>query len=231
MRAAGIVFALAAEALLIMAVLSIGWIQEQKKRAEQRVTTVDVRPARQPPKPAAVPKPPRQALQQPQAQPQQRETPPLPVPPDAPRVQAIIPLSKSQMAVLDIANLPRQPAPAPKAAFGPRDTGVPGDSKRVGTAPDGQPMYAAAWYREPYDNELRGYLSTAQGPSWALITCRTAENWRVEDCVGLSEWPENSRMMRAVLAAAWQFQVRPPRVGGVSKVGEWVRIRIEYTSK
>jgi protein TonB len=53
-------------------------------------------------------------------------------------------------------------------------------------------------------------------------------DFRVDDCVGLDEYPENSNLLRAVLAAAWQFQVRPPRIGGVSKVGEWVRIRIEY---
>ena len=101
----------------------------------------------------------------------------------------------------------------------------------VGTAPGGQPMYAAAWYREPYDDELSGYLSTAQGPGWALIACRTASDFRVEDCVGLDEYPDGSRIQNAVLAAAWQFRVRPPRIGGISQVGAWVRIRIDYTER
>jgi protein TonB len=55
--------------------------------------------------------------------------------------------------------------------------------------------------------------------------------WRVEDCILLSENPAGSNIGRAVLAAAWQFKVRPPRLGGELKYGEWVRIRIDYTQR
>jgi protein TonB len=103
------------------------------------------------------------------------------------------------------------------------------DSERVGTAPNGEPMYAAAWYREPRPDQLRAYLSTASGPGWGLIACRTAPDYRVEDCVGIDEYPTGSQITRAVLAAAWEFRVRPPRVGGRSLVGSWVRIRIDYS--
>ena len=114
-------------------------------------------------------------------------------------------------------------------APGPPDTGTPGDSKRLaGTGPNGEPLYAAQWYREPYEDELRGYLSLADGPGWALINCQTEPEYRVDHCVLVDEWPDRSNMGRAVLAAAWQFRVRPPRVGGRSMVGEWVRIRIDY---
>ena len=83
-------------------------------------------------------------------------------------------------------------------------------------------MYAAAWYREPTHQQLRGYLSTAEGPGWALITCRTVSDYRVEDCQPIEEYPRGSHMLRAVLAAAWQFRVRPPWVDGQSQVGAWV---------
>ena len=101
----------------------------------------------------------------------------------------------------------------------------------MGTAPNGEPLYAARWYREPYPEELRGYLSTAGGPGWALINCRTVASFRVEDCELVDEYPSGSQMGRAVLAAAWQFRVRPPQVGGRVMVGSWVRIRITYDLK
>jgi protein TonB len=228
-RLTGVVLALLAEGVLVLAVLSLGLIEQQPKPPGTKLVSVDVRAA---PSDAPEPAEPDPAKSKPLQQPvpsvqplKPAERPPAPVPP------AIIPVAREQLAVLDISRLPRQsaaPSPPGKAMMGPPNLGVAGDSKRVGLAPNGEPLYAAAWYREPYDEELSGYLSTAQGPGWALIACRTVPDFRVEDCVGLDEYPSGSQIQRAVLAAAWQFRVRPPRLGGVSKVGEWVRIRIEY---
>ncbi len=133
-----------------------------------------------------------------------------------------------------------QPSAKPKIAakinpgrtFGPADTGNPrtaNDSAQVGTAPNGEPLFAARWYREPTDQELAGYLSTANNPGSALIACKTVPDYYVDDCVLLSESPPGSQIGRAVLAAAWQFRVRPARVGGREQVGSWVRIRIDYS--
>lgn len=128
-------------------------------------------------------------------------------------------------------------APAPPApdrpVYGPpdlrRNRAPPADSQRVdGQGPNGEPLYAASWYREPYDDELAGFLSTARGPGWGLIACRTVPSYRVEDCVIVDEYPNGSGIANSVLAASWQFKVRPPRVGGRERYGEWVRIRIDY---
>src|SRR3546814_13702041 len=55
--------------------------------------------------------------------------------------------------------------PSGGPAYGPPDSGGSSsrDSERVGTAPHGEPLSAAAWYREPRDDEMRGYLSHATG--------------------------------------------------------------------
>ncbi len=167
------------------------------------------------------------------------ETQPLPPPP--------VPEQEVAPEAAEPAPVPVPPPPIPQpqapvipkigarppggAVYGPPNSGgssSSSDTERVGTAPNGEPLYAAAWYREPSDGELRGYLSTASGPGWGLIACRTAPDYRVEDCVGLDEYPNGSQITRAVLAAAWQFRVRPPRRGGQLMVGAWVRIRIDY---
>jgi protein TonB len=123
-----------------------------------------------------------------------------------------------------------QPAAPARPLYGPADNRSTAfrDTERVGTAPNGEPLYAAEWYREPDRHMLGTYLSTANGPGWGLIACRTAPDYRVEDCVALGEYPEGSQIDRSVLAAAWEFRVRPPRRGGQPLVGSWVRIRIDY---
>ena len=234
-RALSISLAVLITAILLFLLLSFG-LGSRPKVKEERVTTVSLEASEVPEQASEASHQERERAEKPSVAPQppaeQPPTPPLqatPLPP--PPVASPLP-APAQPTPLPA---PKPPAAAVRppggAVYGPPDTGgspAYRDTPRVGTAPNGQPMYAAAWYREPSESELRGYLSTASGPGWGLIACRTAPDYRVEDCVGLDEYPGGSQIMRAVLAAAWQFKVRPPRVGGQSLVGSWVRIRIDY---
>jgi protein TonB len=228
--------ALVLEALLLALLWTLGQVAGP---AREKFTIVDFKSRDMsedtPEPPAPEPKPAHAPAPQ-QVQPQ-APVPPSPAavaqPSALPPPAAVIPVSPQQVVRAEAA--PAPPAPAKpgvrmrsEASGPPGSAGFADDTARVGTAPNGEPMYAAAWYREPYDDELRGYLSTASGPGWGLIACRTVPDFRVDDCVALDEYPENSNINRAVLAAAWQFRVRPPRRGGQSLVGAWVRIRIDY---
>lgn len=254
-RAFGVLAALAIEALLLLLLLSLGTTAFGPEGSSESLVSFDVYspPEQAPPEAEAEPErsaePPAPTPQPAPPQPAE-EVPPEPVEPTPPEPAArplpdftiprpdvaIIPLARDDMKTADLARsappAPPRPAPAPAPAYGPAapaaPAGGPGDSEVVGSAPNGEPLYAARWYREPGASELSGYLSTANSPGWALIACRTAPQWRVEDCVGLDEYPSGSNIQRAVLAAAWQFQVRPPVRGGESLVGSWVRIRIDY---
>ena len=156
---------------------------------------------------------------------------PVPVPPprkpspDVPLDLLIV--SKEVLAASDISKLGSN---APGSGQTPGRS--PGDSERVGTGPNGEALYAAEWVREPTSQELAYYLPKRmpEAGGSGLIACRTAPRSRVEDCVELGSSPPGSRLASAVRQAAWQFLVRPPRVGGRPQVGEWVRIRIDYSS-
>ena len=194
------------------------------------------------PEPESAPEPPSDArpadaVAQPtdRAQPREAETPPTPDPvvaDPAPEPPALLDIPLNRLP--DIATLPRRPAAGPAAparrVAGPPAPGPdPGDSRRVeGRGPNGEPLYAASWFRKPYDSETRGYLSTARAPGWATIACRTVADYRVDSCVLIDEYPDGAQIGRAWLAAAWQFRVRPPRLRGQYQVGEWVRIRVDY---
>jgi len=144
-----------------------------------------------------------------------------------PRPLDLIPMSKEDLEASDIAKLGSNAPGAGQLAQG----SAPGDSEQVGTGPNGEPLYAAEWYREPTNQELAAYLpkNMPEDGGWGMVACRTAPRFRVEDCVELGQGPAGSHLAGAVRQAAWQFLVRPPRVGGKSMVGEWVRIRIDYT--
>jgi protein TonB len=157
-------------------------------------------------------------------------TPPVPTPPQ-PKPPVEVPPPPDPVALTPPPAPPAALPARPRPTYGPPDLRpkAPPDSERVeGSGPNGEPLYAAAWYREPYDDELSGYLSTARGPGWGLIACKTVPSYRVEECVIVGEYPPGSGIANSVHAAAWQFRVRPPRIGGRDRYGEWVRIRIDY---
>ncbi|GAA4025094.1 hypothetical protein GCM10022280_27460 [Sphingomonas swuensis] len=238
-RVAGLVLALALEALLVLAMLTLGEGKSRLPEGDDRpLATFDLAA----PMPEKVtPREVRKEESRTEAAAAKPVTPttapPAPPIPSEVRVpepvvqlpSPVMSLPAEQMAQSDLRNLP-----SPPSARGPSGPPAPkgeSDTPLVeGRGPNGERLYAASWYREPYDSELKGYLSTAQ-PGWALIACRTVPDYKVDDCVAVDEHPSHSQLARAVLAAAWQFKVRPPRVGGQVKVGEWVRIRIDYGLK
>ncbi len=242
-RVAGVAATIAAELVIIALLLTLGWNLAEGDPDAPQVIAFEARDISDNP-PADTPEPeqttsanqPAPVVQPPE--PQVTPPPQLPTPVQTPTPALILPRPAASPAPQPAPAPPVRspPAKAPPAApaqvYGPPDTGAPGsanDSQRVGTAPNGEPLYAARWYREPTRGELSGYLSTASGPGSALIVCRTVPDFYVEDCQLLSESPSGSQIGRAVMAAAWQFRVRPAIVGGRSQVGSWVRIRIDYS--
>lgn len=232
----GLAFAI--EALLLILLLTLG-ADRRPATKEKGIVVVDLDAPDPPAAPEKAPEPAKAEDDSPPEPPDENTpTPPQPAPPQPSQPQAVprppprVPIPLARPAPPAPSPAPARPAPA--KTYGPPDKGgSPAfrDTERVGTAPNGEPLYAAAWYRKPEDEMLRGYLSGASGPGWGLIACRTAPDYRVEDCVGLGEYPQGSRMMRSVLAAAWEFRVRPPRRGGRVLVGAWVQIRIDYVRK
>jgi protein TonB len=243
-RFISLAIALAVEALLVLLLLTLGWGIAGDGGDGVDVVTIEARDFAGPEEAQSEPEAEQPAAETPQspAQPAAEPTPilpeplPLPLPPSPLELPA--PVARPTPAPPpaprpEPTRAPPQAPTAPARVYGPPDTGGPpqgfsGDSERVGTAPNGEPLYAARWYREPKPGELAGYLSTASGPGSALIACRTVPDFYVEDCVLLGETPQGSRIGSAVLGASWQFRVRPARIGGRSQVGSWVRIRIDY---
>ena len=228
-RAGSFLLAVAIEVLLLLAFFTLNFRERDKPEFEGgRLTTFDVSA---------------ESEQDRSATPQEQEeaaavpvTPPRPAPPiPTPRIELperplqMIEVTRETFIAGDIARLGTAGGQTgPQLAEGSARS--PGDSAQVGTAPNGQPLYAAEWYREPTQTELAAYLpkTRMQGTGWGLIACRTAPRYRVEDCVELGNSP-GARLAGAARQAAWQFLVRPPRKGGKPMIGEWVRIRIEIT--
>lgn len=163
---------------------------------------------------------------QPRRQEVQEDRPVTPVtkPVKTPEKPAFTLLSRSEMAAADIGGM--KSSGSGDAAPGGGNSGA---TYGPGEGPGGAVLYNAAWYKEPTDAQLGGYLPANAPPSgWGMIACQTQPHYRVENCQILGESPRGSGFGRAVLNAAWQFQVMPVRINGKQQIGEWVRIRISY---
>lgn len=149
--------------------------------------------------------------------------PEAPVDPPASPLKMMI-VSSDVFAASDIGRITAQSATA--APGGPNGD----DSEGAGEGPGGAPLYNAQWYREPTDAEMAYYLPKGMPRAgWGMIICKTIPDYRVEDCRELGEAPLGSGFARSIRQAAWQFRVRPPRMGGKPLIGAWVRIRYEMT--
>lgn len=228
-RAGVIALALAIELLIALVLMTLGAFDPKKPKVEPKLTVFDVRPQASATKSKARAERTKQSVTQTSA-----ATPTAPVPPvrptrptpAAPGPQLIL-LDHDQFAAADIGKMPSHPDEGDdgetgsgkgKAAYGP------------GQGPGGAAVYDVAWYRRPTDAELGGYLPHGAPPGgYALIQCRMIENYHVENCQAIGESPVGSGLGRAMREAAWQFLVRPPRIGNKVKLGTWVRIRIDFT--
>jgi hypothetical protein len=152
--------------------------------------------------------------------------------PHVPLPWNVTPLSQDEFASSDISNKPMRQPDAQSTGTGTNGNETGKDSVAAygpGEGPGGEQLFNAEWYTKPTHAELAFYLPK-DGPSegWAMIACRTIENYHVDNCRELGETP-GSGLARALRQAAWQFRVRPPRMGGKPLIGAWVRIRFDFT--
>ena len=217
-RASGLALAVAIQLLVVLALGGIGY-REIVPMKPSGTLVVDLIPdSPSSPAPAQRPEVKRQIEPQPV-----RKPPPIVIPRKAqitpePRLD-MIELTREEFAAADIGKIAKANAGASRS----------GDSRQAGVGPNGQPLYAAEWVREPTPAELNGYLPARMRDGSGVIACRTVAGHRVDDCIELESFPRGSRLASAVRQAAWQFRVRPPRKNGREMVGEWVQIHIEYT--
>ena len=242
-RGMAMVLALLVEALIALLLLfmapDLPGVEDGPRTTTFDVSTGDSEdaseqsPAKAAPERASRSQPQPHPVRPPEVQP---PTPPTPEPPIV-LPDGIIPMTRQEYRSADIAKVrsrPQAPGNAASAENGEAASSgggsMPGDSEVAGKAPNGEPLYAAEWYRRPTKAELSTYMSSrARSSGWGLIACRTVARYHVEDCQELGESPRGSGLAGSVRQAAFQFLVRPPRVGGKEMVGAWVSIRIDYT--
>jgi protein TonB len=227
-RTIALIVTLIIHALLMLMLLNLATVRNYVPMGRSRLISIAVAPDQNDAARAKSPAKAKQAAKAAPARP--RSAPPAPVPPPNPVPSVpdypILRITPDEMASLDNTMRTQRSADASAGSQGSGQA----DAAKAGTGPQGQQLYAAEWYREPTEAELRFYMPK-NVIGYGTIGCRTVARFHVEDCVILTESPRGSGLGYAVSQAAWQFLVRPPRINGRYQVGEWVRITIELVDK
>lgn len=157
----------------------------------------------------------------------------VPVPPTPPATQVdatssplnMMYVSSGVFRASDISKIhSAREAPVPGAAEG----AMADADGSTGEGPGGAKLYPVEWYREPTQAEMETYLPKSGAHSgYGLVACKTAPEFRVEDCREISESPAGSGFARSIRLASWQFKVRPPRLNGKPMIGVWIGIRYD----
>lgn len=205
---------------ILLAIVLLTMTPEFAKMAKQ-VTAMELLPDLEPPAAKSLAKKAQKPVDKPQ--PPTSTIPPPIVKMERPPSEPLF--EKQLFDAVDITKLPN--AKAESAAAAPS-----GDSAVTygpGAGPGGAQLFVAEWVREPTDAELKFYIAGKSSPgAVAIIACQTVGRNLVENCQQMEEQPRGSGLARALIEAAWQFRVRPPRVNGVPQVGTWVRIRFTF---
>ena len=231
-RVAGIAIALLLEALLIIAILTLG-MRASGPDAGKRGLSAFTLEAESQSKSAD-----RSDSETPVTEVQNRELAPVIPRPILPPVNPLrlpppspdfIKVSKADFDAMDLSKIPAggNAGAGDAKGAGQGNKGLMGP----GAGPGGAQLYPVAWYREPYDSELAPYLANAKAvPAGATaeIACRMIEHYHVENCQILGENPRGTGLAKALRLAAWQFLVRPPRIDNKPQLGVWVRIRFDF---
>ena len=234
-RATALALALAANVLLVVALLTLAPSLSGTPEANRRPTAFRLLPdaaedQSASAETAAKAEPASESTSPPKPAPAVPEPPASPIPPPPIRLN-ILNLSSDELAATDsVLQSARRADSAPAGGGAAGDAAGSDTADAGGTGPNGERLYNAEWRVRPTRAELAFYMPAgAPRTGWGMIACRTVEDYRVEDCVELGQSPPGSGLARAVRQAAWQFRVMPPRIGPRRMVGAWVRIRIDYT--
>ncbi len=223
-RAGGIVFSTLMILLTFLVMWRMGGISFEDDRKPPSLVAINL-PKPPPPESASGSAPKKATAKVIAVEPQQPRVLPPPVIKPKVTTPALVQVSRADMAAWDISKLKKGDSNGGAGGAGTGKLYGPGEAPGVGK------LYNAQWYREPTRAELATYMPQGSGAAaWAMIACKTAEAYHVENCQELDESPPGSGLARALRRASWQFLVRPPRIDGKPMIGAWVRIKFTFTA-